>query len=124
MQMSEQESLYKFGQFITEKLRDNQIQFAEDVLAGKYKSQRLIELHQQLLSLDDSQRAIALSFVRRVIDVGIHDFLFSLVERSDVQNDISVLVDGEDVVKLSDGLHGEAYSEDGWYAKFSKYSES
>jgi len=122
--MSEQESLDKFGQFITEKLRDNQIQFAEDVLAGKYKSQRLIDLHQQLLSLDDSQRAIALSFVRRVIDVGIHDFLFALVERSDILNDISVIVDGEDVVKSSDGLHGEAYSKDGWYAKFSKYGES
>ena len=118
-----QESLDKFGQFITEKLRDNQIQFAEDVLAGEYKSQRLIDLHQQLLSLDDSQKSIVLSFIRTVVDVGIHDFLFALVERSEFQNDISILVDGEDVVKLSDGLHGEAYSEDGWYAKFSKYGE-
>ena len=121
--MSQEESLDKFGQFISEKLRDNQIQFAEDVLAGEYKSQRLIDLHQQLLSLDDSQKSIVLSFIRTVVDVGIHDFLFALVERSEFQNDISILVDGEDVVKLSDGLHGEAYSEDGWYAKFSKYGE-
>ena len=122
--MSTQEPLDKFGQFITEKLRDNSIQFAEDVLEGNYKSQRLIELHQQLSSLDDNQKAVALAFVKRVVDVGIHDFLFALVERANSQDDISILVDGEDIIKSSDGLHGEAYTEDGWYARFSRYGES
>ena len=121
--MSQEEPLEKFGQFITEKLRDNQFRFAEDVLAGKYKSQRLIDLHEQLLLLNEKQKSIALNFVKTVVDTGIHDFLFAIVERADFEGDLNILVDGEDVVQLSDGIHGEAYGEDGWNAKFSKYGD-
>jgi hypothetical protein len=28
-------------------------------------------------------------------------------------NDIQILVDGENIVELSDGIHGEAYSDEG-----------
>ena len=121
--MIQETPLGKFGQFITEKLRDNSIQFAEDVLEGKYKSHRLIALQQRLSTLDENQKRIALDFAKTIIRTGIHDFLFALVERSDIQGDINILVDGKDIIQASDGIHGEAYGEDGWYAKYSKYGE-
>ena len=40
---------------------------------------------------------------------------------NDFDNDIQIIVDSENVVELSDGIHGEAYSEKSWYAKYSKY---
>lgn len=119
--MDEQDSIDKFGQFITEKLRDNSIDFAQNVMNGHYKSDRLKELQNQLSFLDGSHKKLAMDFVKTVIDTGIHDFLFALQERSCNEGDIVVLVDGEDVVEESDGIHGEAYTEDGWYAMYSKY---
>jgi hypothetical protein len=36
---------------------------------------------------------------------------------------IALLVDGKNLVELSDGLHGESLGADGWNARFSKYGE-
>ena len=55
------------------------------------------------------------------IDSAIHDFLFALQEQADFDNEIQITVNDDNIVELSDGIHGEAYSDDGWYAKYSKY---
>jgi hypothetical protein len=36
---------------------------------------------------------------------------------------LKLLVGGEDVMAATDGLHGEPYSDDGWYARFSEFGE-
>jgi len=42
-------------------------------------------------------------------------------EEAEAGNEIQILVDGENIAELSDGLQGESFSEDGWNAKFSKH---
>ena len=68
-----------------------------------------------------------LSVVRRAVisavDNGMHDFLFAVGEHHDHDNSIQVLVDGHDVADVSDGLHGEQFTEDGWIARYGAYSE-
>ena len=57
--------------------------------------------------------------VIEAIDHGMHDFLFALVDAHDFNKGIEVLVDGQNIVELSDGLHGEPFV-NGWIAKFGK----
>ncbi len=55
------------------------------------------------------------------VDSGLHDFLFALQEEHDARDGVSVAVDGQSVAAESDGLHGEPYSDEGWFARFSKH---
>ncbi len=55
------------------------------------------------------------------IDSAIHDFLFALQEQADFDNTIQIFVNGNNIVEMSDGIHGESFSKEGWNAKFSKY---
>jgi hypothetical protein len=57
------------------------------------------------------------------VDKAIHDFLFKLQEVADFEDDIQVLVDGENGAGLSDGIHGELFGEDGWQARYSKFGK-
>jgi hypothetical protein len=111
----------KFGKFIVEKLRDSGIDFAEGLLRSHWKAPELLQLQLELSNLSDPVRATVLQCVIQTVDAAMHDFLFALQEQADFDNDIQILVDGQNVVELSDGIHGEAYSEDGWFAKFSRY---
>jgi hypothetical protein len=52
------------------------------------------------------------------------DFLFKLQERAGFEKDIQVLVDGKDIVPLSDGIHGELFGPEGRASRFSLYGES
>jgi hypothetical protein len=123
-QMSEeQRSLDKFGRFVMEHLRDPALECSDRLTAPIRKARRLEALQVELADLSESQRAIVRRCVARCIDTAIHDFLFKLQERADFENDIQVFVDGRNVVKLSDGIHGEPYSEDGWQARFSRYGQ-
>jgi hypothetical protein len=110
----------KFGQFIVENLRDKGIGFAEGLLQKHWKAPDYIEMQNELGELSASQKEAFKKAIIATVDGAIHDFLFALQERKDIQ----ILVDGQDLVELSDGIHGEAYSEDGWYAKFSKFQSS
>jgi hypothetical protein len=115
------EPLDKFGKFLVENLRDKSINFAEKLLASEWKAPGLQDLQNDLQSLSAKQKQVFIGAIIESIDTGIHDFLFALQEQADFDNEIQVIVDGENVVELSDGIHGEAYSDEGWYAKYSKY---
>jgi hypothetical protein len=121
--METENRLDKFGQFLVENLRDRGISKAEGLLNGEWRAPSLLNLQTELGKLSDAQKESVKATVINSIDTAIHDFLFALQERTDFDNDIQILVDGENVAELSDGIHGEAYSDEGWYAKFSKYGE-
>ena len=59
-----------------------------------------------------------------VVDTGLHDFLFALQQIADFDNDINVLVDGKNIVEQSDGLHGELFGDNGWFARYSKHGQN
>jgi len=113
--------LDKFGEFVTTKLRDAAIDKADSLLVAYWKAPSLQNLQTALGRLTPEQQALVRRCVIEAINSGIHDFLLALSDAHDIEQGIAVVVDGENVAALSDGLHGEPYSDDGWYARFSKH---
>jgi hypothetical protein len=119
--MKKHDPLAKLGEFVMKNLRDKAIDKAEGLLRAEWKAPSLKPLQAELSKLDANQKALVRRCVVSAIDTGIHDFLFALQERADFENDIELRVDGKNVVELSDGIHGEAFGEDGWMKKFSAH---
>jgi hypothetical protein len=119
-----QDNLSIFGELIASKLRDPAMDRFENLRKGNHKAPALQDLQSRLRGLDPETREIARRCVVSAVDSAIHDFLFSLQERGFKNRPIAVLVDGENIADSSDGLHGEIFGKDGWFAKFSAYGES
>ena len=114
----------KFGRLVISRLRDNAIEHYDGLAKNRWKSPALQQLQTDLATLTEEQRAIVRRCVISALDTGMHDFLFGLVEAHEMEEGIEVIVDGENVSELSDGLQGEQFTEDGWIAKFGAYSEA
>jgi hypothetical protein len=121
---AEKESLNRFGEFIVTNLRDRAIEHYELLEKGHWKAPSLQKLQNELNKLKPEQKDIIRRCLINSLDSGIHDFLFALQELYDFDNDIQIIVKGKNIAEISDGLHGEVYSEDGWYSKYSKYRDS
>ncbi len=119
--MESKQSLDVFGEFLVKNLRDKGIGNAETLLSNTSKALSNLKLQTEINQFNESQKELIKEIVIKSIDVAIHDFLFSLQELADFENNIQVSVNGKNIVELSDGIHGESYSENGWNAKFSKY---
>lgn len=119
--MSEENNIDKFGKFLVENPRDKGISHAEFLLNGRWKAPALQNIQYELGYLSIAQKEAVKKAVISTIDSAIHDFLFALQEQADFDNEIQIIVNDDNIVELSDGIHGEAYSDDGWYAKYSKY---
>jgi hypothetical protein len=115
------EALDKFGAFVVAKLRDSAIDHADALLASHWKSPGLQPLQTDLQRLSSDQRAIVRRCVIEAVDAGLHNFLFALQEEHDSGAEIAVVVDGHPVAAQSDGLHGQPYTAEGWFARFSKH---
>lgn len=111
----------KFGELVATKLRDAAIDHADALLTAYWKAPALQKLQSELRRLSPEQKALVRRCVVEAVDSGIHDFLFALGVAHDLEKGIAVVVDGENVAALSDGLHGEMFTDDGWYARFSKH---
>jgi hypothetical protein len=114
-------ALDTFGEFLVAKFRDAAIDHSDGLLASHWKAPGLQSLQADLRRLTDEQRAVVRRCVIAAVDSGLHDFLFALQEEHDAGGRIAVLVDGRPVAAESDGLHGEPYSAEGWFARFSKH---
>ena len=115
------QALDYFGRFMMEHFRDRSIDFFNLLAAGHWKAPALQELQSSLATLDAEQLGFVREAMIATIDTGLHDFLFRLQETTNFGNDVQVLALGENVVPLSDGLHGELFGEDGWRARFSRF---
>ncbi len=113
--------LNKFGKFLVDHLRDKGIEKAVGLLNGEWKTPSLLSLQADLSQLSADQKQMVIKTVTNSIDTAIHDFLFALQEQAD--HDICIVVEGENITELSDDIHGEAYSDEGWYATYSKFGE-
>jgi hypothetical protein len=114
----------KFGQLLVVNLRDAALDFLEGLVRGHWKAPSTQQLQEDVAKLSPEQIDVVRRSVVACLDCGIHDFLFSLVEAHDFKRGIAITVDGKNIAELSDGLHGEAYGEDGWVAKFGKHTEA
>jgi hypothetical protein len=119
--MHQKTDLATFGKFLVTNLRDKGIFHAEGLIEGRWKALALQDIQSELTNLSVAQKEAVRKSVISTIDSAIHDFLFSLQEQANYDNTIQILVNGNNIVEMSDGIHGESFSEDGWNAKFSKY---
>ena len=115
------ESLDKFGNLIVENLRDKQIDWFRGLIQGKWRSQESKELHDKLSKLTQEEKQVVADVLEKVLEKSMHDFLFAIQESNDIDSGLKVFMDGENVAELSDGLHGEIFTEDGWIERFSRY---
>ena len=111
----------KFGEFIVAHLRDSAIDIADDLLEERWKSPCTQELQFAVSRFSISEKDLIRRVVVASIDSGIHAFLFALSKTREANNAVSVFVGGQNVAALSDELHGETFSEEEWFAKFSKH---
>ena len=121
--MEDLDPIAKFGKFIVENLRDKGISKAELLMKNHWKTPALQVLQAKLDRFSTEEKDVILDAFIDSIDSAIHDFLFALQERAHFEKDFQILVDRENIAEISDGIHGEAFGDDGWYAKFSKYKQ-
>jgi hypothetical protein len=115
------ESLDKFGAFFVQNLRDRMFDDLEGLLRGEWKAPAIQELQDRVRGLGDAERQMLRDLVEHITTTGMHDLLFALQEQADAGGAIRVLVDGNEVAKFSDGLHGEIFGDDGWIVRYSRY---
>ena|SRR5688572_1879795 len=121
--MAKEDPLDTFGRFVMVHLRDRGIDHLEGLLSGHWKAPSLKKLQKALLRLPQGERALVRRAFVAALDSAVHDFLFALQEETDGGGAVVARVRGKNVATLSDGLQGELFTEDGWYARFSAHGE-
>ena len=111
--------LDKFGQFFIENMIDKGIEKYYGLAKGEYNAPSLQTLQNQLSKFNPSELEVIRQLVLEVLVSASHDFLFAVQESDNTQ----ILVDDENIAELSDGLHGELFSESGWLKTFSSFSD-
>lgn len=112
-----------FGKFIIENFRDRAISSINTLLNGENKAPSLSSLQTNLSLFSNEEKEILKTTFIKSIDSGLHDYLLALQEATDNNKGIEQLVNGKNIAKLSDGLQGELFTEDGWLYKYSSYGE-
>lgn len=110
-----------FGEFVVLNLHDKMLFDLDTLLKSGWKSPGLQNIQSRIQNLSECEKALVREIVLRIIEAGMHDFLFALQEEYDNKGLLHFFVEGEDVAGLSDGIHGEIFGDDGWINRFSKY---
>ena len=116
------EPLEKFGAFLVENLRDKMLGDLDMLLRGGWKAPEAQELQAKLSRLSEAQKEALRDAADHMISTGMHDLLFAFQEEADTDGSIRLTVDGHEIAKLSDGLHGEVFGADGWISRYSRFS--
>ena len=109
-----------FGKLIAEDLRDSILDRYNDLESSWIASKEAKQLSERLRNLLPNERETVRAVVNDVVVAGIHEFLVAIQEG---RHAVQITVEDVNVSEVSDGLPGEIFSEDGWFAKFSKYGE-
>ena len=122
--MTEQEDLDHVGELIVSQVRDAAIRSYDHLVSGHWKAEEDQALHRRLQELPPDQLAVVRDVAVEMVDTTIHNFLWMLEKREDV--DLIARTDDGGVTSIceaSDGLSGELYSALGWIYRFSAYKE-
>lgn len=114
----------KFGGFLVTNLRDAAIDRFDSLATNHLKSPSTESLRKALARMSAEDRTVVRRCVLACVDTGLHDFLFALQQVADFDDDIHVVVDGNNIVEQSDGLHGELFGDKGWLARYSKHGQN
>jgi len=113
--------LDRFGAFFVQHLRDSMVDDLETLLDGSCKADDVQDLQIWLAGLGTKDKQMLRNLIEQISTTGMHDFLFALQEEADNGGDIRLLVNGEEVAKQSDGMHGELFGEEGWIVRHSRH---
>lgn len=109
-------NLEEFGKVFINEVRDRTIRVYDKRVNGIMKDVSSKELYNEVQHLNDSQHQLIQKIISQVTDLSLHNMLFMLEEHDDVE----LLMNGENIAEISDGLSGELYTEDGWIKKYSE----
>lgn len=115
--------LDRFGEFFVRNTRDKMLFDLEMLLRGAWKAPGLQDLQRKISRFSEDEKGIIREMVEHIATGGMHDLLFALQAQADADGVIRVFVDGAEPAKLSDGMHGEIFGEDGWISRFSEYPQ-
>jgi len=116
-------SLDTFGRFVIENLFDQGVRKFQQLSNGEVNSPSLRTLQQDLGEFNNKEIEIIQKLILEIMTSSTHDFLFAIQEQADFEEDIQLNVANKNVAELSDGLHGEIFSESGWIKKYSAFKD-
>ncbi len=113
--------LEKFGEILISKVRDKVINDWEMILDGKMKGSSAVQVRDLLSGYSNEQVEVLERLIPQVVDTALHHLLWTL-DQLDTLKILLLDTDGTswDIKKLSDGLPGELYGDQGWIKRFSK----
>lgn len=119
--MNDTAPLDRFGMIVVG-LRNDAMKWFDRACCGNWKGFRYARLQKDLGELSPDALSVCRRALLTALDEALHGFLFALYEN---EEHVKILVDGVDLQNVSDGLHGELFGPDGWFAKFGEdlYSE-
>ncbi|MBI9056213.1 hypothetical protein L3049_10045 [Labilibaculum sp. DW002] len=112
-----------FGRFIIENLFDQGIRKFQRLSNEEIKTPSLLTLQQNLRTFNKNEIEIIQELIIEIMTSSTHDFLFAIQEQTDLDENIQMNVENENVADLSDGLHGEIFTESGWVKKYSAFKD-
>lgn len=114
----ERRALDKFGEVIVKKFKDEPLDWFDRTCSGKVSSDADLARHAILRKMSPETRDFIRDCISFAMIQGIHDFLCGLNELGE---DLSLTVDGVDLLYASPDINGEIFGEDGWDAQFSVF---
>lgn len=108
--------LNEFGKVLIKEVRDRTIRLFDKKIQGVMKDKESQFLFEQVNKLSEEQRLIINKIIPQIVDLSLHNMLCIFEEHDKFQ----IVIDGENIADISDGLSGELYTSDGWIEKFSE----
>jgi len=97
------------GKLLMTNLRDISLETCDGLLHNRFESPGHKEIQELLKNFTPEQKQIFQKAVRYCIDGGINNFTYSL---------------GKNIEDFDDNLNQKLYRQEGWIAKYSKYTIS
>lgn len=123
MDRSKKPILDEFGKVLMSQVRDRACEDLQRIISGKAADKSGRELYERFRSLSPEDAKFVQRFLVIALDLGMACFLHFL---DDYQIEVLFRSDGKekhDVRAISDGLHGEIWTEDGWIERFSAFKD-
>ena len=108
--------LEEFGEIFIKEVRDRTIDLFDRKTQGLMKSKESQLLFERVTKLNDEQKSLISDIIPQIVDLSIHNMLCLFEEHDEFQ----IIVGGENITDISDGLSGELYTSDGWIEKLSE----
>lgn len=108
--------LNEFGEVLIKEVRDRTIRLFDKKVQGVMKDKDSQLLFEKVSRLSEDQQLLINEIIPQIVDLSLHNMLCVFEEHDEFQ----IVIDGENIADISDGLSGELYTSDGWIEKFSE----